>query len=332
MQLFILIFLFIGLNIFLFNNIFKISKIINIVDYPDEFRKKHTRPTPLLGGTFLLINIIFIILLDYYLKFIENIFNENVYFIFFSFVIYFIGIYDDKNDIKAKNKFFILLIIITSLLTLDNSLIVDVIYFETLKINFELNNFSFFFTILCLLLFLNACNMFDGINLQLAVYSLQIFIYFIFKEIYPIFSLFIIIFLIFFILFNKDEKIFFGDSGSFLLGFLISYMVLSFNSENNQQYMSAEEIFLIMALPGIDMFRLFLIRILNKKNPFSPDGNHIHHLLVKKYGFVKATILIQLIISLCLILGTFFNYITIISLLTVFYIFLIYKFRKLFIQ
>ena len=37
-----------------------------------------------------------------------------------------------------------------------------------------------------------------------------------------------------------------------------------------------------MMVPGVDMFRLFLMRILSKKNPFSPDRNHIHHLLLNK--------------------------------------------------
>jgi hypothetical protein len=35
-----------------------------------------------------------------------------------------------------------------------------------------------------------------------------------------------------------------------------------------------------MILPGVDMFRLFMIRIFSKKNPFYPDQNHIHHLLL----------------------------------------------------
>ena len=42
-----------------------------------------------------------------------------------------------------------------------------------------------------------------------------------------------------------------------------------------------EEIFIILSLPGLDMFRLFLVRIFYGKNPFSPDRNHIHHLIEK---------------------------------------------------
>jgi hypothetical protein len=36
-------------------------------------------------------------------------------------------------------------------------------------------------------------------------------------------------------------------------------------------------------LPGIDMLRLFYIRLKNKKNPFYGDRNHFHHLLIEKF-------------------------------------------------
>ena len=52
---------------------------------------------------------------------------------------------------------------------------------------------------------------------------------------------------------------------------------------------------MIMALPGIDMFRLFIIRIYNGKHPFSSDTNHIHHLISKRYNDTKTFILIFLI-------------------------------------
>ena len=40
-------------------------------------------------------------------------------------------------------------------------------------------------------------------------------------------------------------------------------------------------------LPGIDMFRLFIERLINKQNPFKPDRNHFHHLLQKKISNIK---------------------------------------------
>jgi hypothetical protein len=42
-----------------------------------------------------------------------------------------------------------------------------------------------------------------------------------------------------------------------------------------------------MLVPGLDLFRLFFERIIKGKNPFFPDRNHIHHLLLKKMSYLK---------------------------------------------
>ena len=36
-----------------------------------------------------------------------------------------------------------------------------------------------------------------------------------------------------------------------------------------------------MCIPGLDMFRLFLFRIMKGQNPFKADNNHIHHILLE---------------------------------------------------
>ena len=46
----------------------------------------------------------------------------------------------------------------------------------------------------------------------------------------------------------------------------------------------SEEIFLLMMIPGIDMFRLFVERIARKKNPFKGDRNHLHHILLNSFS------------------------------------------------
>ena len=48
--------------------------------------------------------------------------------------------------------------------------------------------------------------------------------------------------------------------------------------------LKVEQIFMILMLPGIDMFRVFLLRISLGKNPFLPDNNHLHHYLLKFFN------------------------------------------------
>ena len=103
----------------------------------------------------------------------------------------------------------------------------------------------------------------------------------------------IIFSLIFFIILNFNGKIFLGDSGVSVIAFTISYFVIK-SYKSNQ--ISVEEIFLLMFLPGIDMMRLFIVRLFNKKNPFEADKNHIHHLLINFFS-EKIVVLITIFIS-----------------------------------
>jgi UDP-GlcNAc:undecaprenyl-phosphate GlcNAc-1-phosphate transferase len=54
-------------------------------------------------------------------------------------------------------------------------------------------------------------------------------------------------------------------------------------------------------LPGVDMLRLFIERILRKENPFYGDRNHLHHLLHEKLG-KKLTTLVYFLLFLTPIL------------------------------
>ena len=53
-----------------------------------------------------------------------------------------------------------------------------------------------------------------------------------------------------------------------------------------------------MLIPGIDLMRLFFLRILKKTSPFKGDKNHIHHYLIKKYSPLIAVAIIQTLIWL----------------------------------
>ena len=89
-----------------------------------------------------------------------------------------------------------------------------------------------------------------------------------------------------------------------------------------------------MMLPGIDMLRLFIFRILDKKNPFLPDKNHIHHLLLEKFTYWKTIIIINfaIIIPILLSLINFSNLIIIIFFILIYLISILVlknKYKKL---
>ena len=162
--------------------------------------------------------------------------------------------------------------------------------------------------------------MFDGINLQSGLYSIYIFIiFFYFSE--NFLFLIILIPLVAFLYFNFKNKIFLGNSGSYLIGFLISYFTIKmFNNFNN---IFSDEIFLLMLMPGFDMLRLFIFRLLNKKNPFVSDNNHFHHLLYSNYNFTYAIIINLFLSVMPFILGFFVpSYIAFLFFLIIYFSFL----------
>ncbi len=118
-----------------------------------------------------------------------------------------------------------------------------------------------------------------------------------------------------------------GDSGTLFLGCIISLLIIAYYNKLN--FLKTDEIFLLMLVPGIDMLRLFLQRILCKKNPFIGDREHIHHYLLRFYGYRSAIILILLISILPSMLSFFINSkVLIIFFIIVYLFFFIFLKRK----
>lgn len=79
-----------------------------------------------------------------------------------------------------------------------------------------------------------------------------------------------------------------GDSGSLMVGLLNSIFVIKFmevagNAAFAFKIESAVIIGIaILMVPLLDTLRVFSIRLYNGRSPFSPDRNHIHHLLLDR--------------------------------------------------
>lgn len=324
------------LNILLFFKYQKIEKFLNIYDLPIQIRKIHKKKTPLIGGFFLYINLIFFSLffflsntLFYDINFFFGTKQSFLNLFFFGSILFFIGAVDDKINLNANLKFLLFLVIIILTVLFDKNLILKDIFFKTLNLKFNTSyfnsSFSIFFTVLCFMLFLNASNMFDGINFQTGPYFLGIFLLLLFKFGFSTFLLSIILPILVFCYLNYNGKIFFGNSGINLISFITAYILIKqYNSTMN---VSVEEIFLIMSIPGYDMLRLFILRIKHKKSPFSSDKNHLHHLMLKKIKYSTTKLIINIVafipITFFLVFNTF--YIVPLSLLFYLCIYLYFK-------
>ena len=301
--------IFISTNILILISYNYLAKIVNVYDFPNK-RKIHKIKTPLIGGIILLVNfILLIILLETGVissLTLSNIFENKFNYFLFSLsiiLIFLIGFIDDKIDINPNLKLVCLFLIISFVQFLDNSILITEIRFSFTNNLIYLGKYSFLFTALCFLLFINACNMFDGINLQSCLYYLILSLYLITLDSHNLFLIVMIISIFIICILNSKGKIFMGDSGVFLCSFVLAYFMVKNYNINIINY--SDKIFILMMVPGIDMFRLFMFRILNKKNPFKPDNSHIHHILLRKFTYLQTILIIFLLVNVPIILSFF---------------------------
>lgn len=295
-------------------------------DLPDFKRKIHKIKTSQIGGLIFFLNFNIYLLFD---LFIFNYFIGISYLALFlaSLFIFFLGVYDDKYNLSAKAKSFFLIIILLFTVYFNDLLIINEISFLSYEANYSLSNFSLIFTIFCIFIFINALNMYDGINGNAGIYIIYIFSYFLFKNVLIILSLSIIFTAVFFIFNNLKNKVFLGDNGSLFISFLISLIIIY--KVNTASTFYADEIFILMMLPGIDMARLFVTRILKKKNPFEADNSHFHHLLMRKISFtryfiINLLVLVTPVVAFIIGIKSYF----IISIFLAIYFFLVLKIPK----
>ena len=228
-------------------------------------------------------------------------------------IMFVVGVYDDFYNADFKLKF--LLQIIVAKILIDQGFIID--HFHGVLGLQEIPRMGAqVFTIFVFLVIVNAINFMDGIDGLAITEAIKVILLVEFFSTHttPLFSLGIITVLgllpLYYFNFKKDHKVFLGDAGSLFLGTLIAiYLFYVLGSEYNlKTSFSTNKPFLAMSLivyPLVDLLRVFIIRIRNKKSPFSPDQNHLHHLLVKKNVPHFMIVLILLSLSLVFLLVPF---------------------------
>ena len=292
MDVLIFISSFIIINLVLLLNIQRLSKFTNIYDKPDGKLKKHSIKTPLLGGVIFFINFLFFLLLE--LLFLEVFMDFNrrelfsLLFIVSSF--FFLGLYDDKFKMSTYTRIILALTICFITITLNNKLIISSFQISFYENQIFLENLKLIFTIFSFVAFIHACNMLDGINLQLTLFYIFLTIYlFLITSVFTHVYLFIIISLFSILFLNFKKKLFLG---AYCIACILAYfIVIEHNVYKNIEF--ADEIFLIMILPGFELIRLSILRSTKGKNIFEGDLDHIHHILFikSKYSLIKTNLI-----------------------------------------
>ena len=276
----------------------KIANRFSIYDTPNHI-KKHNRKITFLGGVALLISFIIpasLFMPDEVLKPVYF----NSYLIIIT-VIFLHGLGDDFFNYAAKRKFTVQ-IILSSLLIYKTGYYIPL---EHLLTSFNIpESISFLVTLLSAVAIINAYNLIDGADGLAASFSIIASVFYAYclyvdgNIFFSILAMSSAASLFAFLLYNKPPAhIFMGDSGSLFLGLLLTTFTFAFIEDapassilsiSNRVILA----FSFISIPLLDMVRLFVIRIYNRKNPFSGDNNHIHHLMAD-IGFTsKQTLLI----------------------------------------
>jgi UDP-GlcNAc:undecaprenyl-phosphate/decaprenyl-phosphate GlcNAc-1-phosphate transferase len=307
-----------------------IERQINIYDHPNE-KKIHSQKISLLGGIIFILNISIYLLYSSFYSSLENIFGfssniSNIIFILSIFFLFFVGLIDDKKDLSARIRILFLVLVISINLFVNPEINISIIKLS-FSDSFSINNYSYFWTLLCFLLFINAFNFFDGINLQISGFMFAICTFFLIKNTFVDFILVILISNFFFFYLNYKSKIFLGNNGSFFLPFIFGTLFIS--GYNNNSNITSDEIVILMLIPGMDLLRLFFQRILSGSNPLKGDREHIHHYLLKKYSLINTVLINQFLIWIPFLFFQFSGYFYLVIIMQVTsYIFIIKKYKN----
>lgn len=269
---------------------------------PNQTHKERFKNNILIvGGPIIFINIVTL----FFLKTSEF---DYSFLIFFS-SIFIIGLGSDLFNLSAKLRLF-LIFLISFFLLIHVKIYVWDFQFNILN-DFIKDNYlaGVIFSAFCLATFINGMNFIDGSHGLVIIFNLLVilFLNFFLENVlkvevdaldlinYLIPILFILLYL------NISERVFLGDSGSYIIAAMIGYfvLILSQNKITSYPYVYAN----LLIYPAFEVFFSIFRKIISNNNPLNPDKNHFHQILErifkKKYylNHSKSKIYVSLIIN-----------------------------------
>ena len=266
--------------------IIQVAKDKKLFDEPDE-RKVHKTVIPTLGGIGIFAGFIIATLMGVP----PGIASELQYFAAASTVIFFLGLKDDILVLSATKKFIGQLIAAGIIIKFGGIQINNMHGFFGI---YEIPRIaSIVLTIFTIIVITNSFNLIDGVDGlagSLGILTTVVFGTYFFMAgqlAYAVVAFALAGSIIAFLIYNySPAKIFMGDTGSLLLGLINSILVIKFiNIAGNPAGAFTLEAspaigFAILMIPLFDTLRVFTLRILDRRSPFSPDRIHVHHFLL----------------------------------------------------
>lgn len=267
-----------------------VAKRKHLVDEPSESRKLHHRSVPTVGGVMLFAATICSALVSF--AFSDAFGWTSVRWLGVlgaSIPVFFMGLKDDIMGMAAVKKLMVHLAV-GGFLVFGLGLRID--NFDGIFGLYELPvSVSSVFSLFVYVVIVNAINLIDGIDGLVGGYGLVamsafgMWAHWTGDVTSSIVAAAMVGGLAGFLVFNLNPaKIFMGDSGSLLLGYMCYVMAVSVVQTPDANTLSGVvrpiAAMCFLAYPLVDTLRVFTIRVLLGRSPFSPDRRHIHHLLM----------------------------------------------------
>lgn len=219
-------------------------------------------------------------------------------------IVYLTGIYDDLKNIGSKTKLF-WIVIASILLCFDGLELTKLGTFFGVEI--PIGFLAFPITIFAIAGFTNAVNLIDGLDglaasISIVILSTLLYVGIVNNDEFLIYGPALLIsVLASFLLFNwNPARVFMGDSGSLILGFIISIFAMK-----SLTYIDPISVLFLGGMPIVDTMVVIRRRRQRGISPFIADKNHLHHILYKfkldKKFTVNMLIMLQMIFSLIFI-------------------------------
>ena len=291
------------------------SYAVNALDIPDGKRKKHTLPTPRLGGIAVAVG------------FLVPCLGENIFsaMLFGGAVIVLMGLFDDIRGILPATK--LLLQVIASLSVMSRGVMLESV--NLFGTSIKLGIFSPVLTVILVVAITNSFNLIDGIDglsagqgvissLLLAVVSA------ISKDLTLVgMSLALAGACVGFLPHNfKRRKLFLGDLGAQFVGFILSIIIIGIISKENNE-ISLVSLLFVAAYPLFETVLSIIRRLKKRKNPMIADRGHLHYRIIDR-GVSEREALVYLLTlgavlgmsGVCLTLGSVASFVVVLAITT----------------
>ncbi|MBN1568188.1 MAG: undecaprenyl/decaprenyl-phosphate alpha-N-acetylglucosaminyl 1-phosphate transferase [Acidobacteria bacterium] len=281
------------------------------VDHPDFSRKLHKIPIPRIGGIGIFIAVILTLCCLYFLPTIiaahfRHSLLDTVKLLSLSGMMMLIGFHDDLKSLKPWTKFSAQIVVAVAAWFMGYRILTS---WSTEGTLLYLGMLSLPLTVLWIVGITNAFNLLDGmdgLSAGAALFATTVMLVpsFVLGPILsPVLLLALAGAIVGFLRFNfNPASIFLGDSGSFLLGSMLSLLAIEYSYKSATAYAIGIPI-VALGLPVLDTLTVVLRRFLNGKPIFIADRRHIHHILVERG--LKPRNAVILLYGVCGLFGVF---------------------------